>query len=525
MVREVEEEGEWAGWWARTDSLSPQAPLSFSSPPPFFFPPLDSKHPRADPSFLQRRELCFTLDGDIFVRYLSFKVRRRKKKGGREGEVGRSLALSRTLFSSSPLSSQSSPHCAPHTVPSPLPPTPQDAASLRRAILARIPAKIDIGPVYTVDPARRAAYASGSATTAAAAGAAGAAPSGFAPVERELVFDVDLTDYDDVRTCGSGGHICARCWPLMAAAVAVVDAALDQDFGFAHRLWVFSGRRGVHCWVSDARARGLTDEARSAVAAYLSLYKGVEEGVARLALPPLAHSTTPLHPSVDRAAALLDGLWTSSILPAQRWLDGPATWDTVLAHVPDEAVKARLVARWTREGPIAPDNDGAVSVRRWGELEAELAREARPVAGDARNPAAREHKAALGRACLRAVLAVAYPRLDVDVSKKRNHLLKAPFCVHPKTGKVCVPFEAAEAASFDPDGVPTVGDLVADAKKSKGGGGGGAAAGGAPGWAGSALEPAIRFFADKFLAPLAVDSKAALAAKAKDAAAAPTMAW
>ena len=193
--------------------------------------------------------------------------------------------------------------------------------------------------------------------------------------------------------------------------------------------------------------------------------------------------------------------------------------------MPDEAVKARLVARWTREGPIAPDNDGAVSVRRWGELEAELAREARPVAGDARNPAAREHKAALGRACLRAVLAVAYPRLDVDVSKKRNHLLKAPFCVHPKTGKVCVPFEAAEAASFDPDGVPTVGDLVADAKKSKGGGGGGAAAGGAPGWAGSALEPAIRFFADKFLAPLAVDSKAALAAKAKDAAAAPTMAW
>ncbi len=33
------------------------------------------------------------------------------------------------------------------------------------------------------------------------------------------MFDIDLTDYDDVRTCGREGHICTRCWPLMAVAV------------------------------------------------------------------------------------------------------------------------------------------------------------------------------------------------------------------------------------------------------------------------------------------------------------------
>jgi len=43
----------------------------------------------------------------------------------------------------------------------------------------------------------------------------------FAPVERELVFDIDLTDYDDVRTCGKGAHICNQCWPLMAVAIKV----------------------------------------------------------------------------------------------------------------------------------------------------------------------------------------------------------------------------------------------------------------------------------------------------------------
>jgi DNA primase small subunit len=34
----------------------------------------DGKHTGADPAAFQRREFCFTLDNDIFVRYQSFKV-------------------------------------------------------------------------------------------------------------------------------------------------------------------------------------------------------------------------------------------------------------------------------------------------------------------------------------------------------------------------------------------------------------------------------------------------------------------
>ncbi|KAG0218470.1 hypothetical protein BGX33_007252 [Mortierella sp. NVP41] len=284
------------------------------------------------------------------------------------------------------------------------------------------PAKFDLGAIYNIRPKDRQMVR----------------PAAFIPVSKELVFDIDMTDYDEIRTCCSGGDVCTRCWEFMTVAMKIIDVALRDDFGFKHLLWVYSGRRGIHCWIADERARRLTNEQRKAIVSYIEVVKGGTQQGKKVKLP------NTLHPSLSRSFDTIQEHFRNIVFESQEILTEPENWEKILAIIPDEGVKAQIREVWENAPSRAPSH-------KWNDLLTIIGEEI------AEHPTKKQLLENVPRDIM---FQYTYPRLDDKVSININHLLKSPFCVHPKTGRVCVPIPIETCEDFDPSSPPTVPKLA-----------------------------------------------------------------
>ncbi|XP_064466175.1 DNA primase small subunit-like [Ornithodoros turicata] len=304
------------------------------------------------------REISFTLEGDVYIRFQSF----------------------------------------------------AEQSEFEKALRDKVPHKIDIGAVYNLDPQTRRMEAS------------------FSPREKELVFDIDMSDYNDVRTCCEGAEICPNCWPFMTIAMKILDRSLREDFGFNHILWIYSGRRGVHCWVCDESVRKLGTAARSAIANYLSVVKCGSQKTKRVCL------FKSIHPSIKAALKIIESMFHDLMIEKQKTLENNKFWQSVVEQCSEKATKEDI-EQHVLKALSAED--------RWNAFKNVVER-------------AKRKSWKCTYLVEEVMLELCYPRLDIAVTKGFNHLLKAPFCVHPKTGRVCVPVDINKVDSFDPFKVPTL---------------------------------------------------------------------
>lgn len=301
----------------------------------------------------------------------------------------------------------------------------------------KCPYKIDIGALYNIEPCRRSTISSDK----------------FIAEEKELVFDIDISDYDDVRTCCSEAGICNKCWPLMSCAVKIIDVTLRRDFGLKHLLWVFSGRRGIHCWCSDEIVRKFDVQQRSAMIDYLKLYSG--NNMNKIKVDLQIERTRDIHESLNRSFQICLSYFIDCTLKIQQFLDNTQGIDFLC-----DMIRFPYIQRDVKEALLhLIDSDDYQ--QKWNcinNIFEKYMKNSRKSNNNNNNN--NISPIAIKANLYEIIFSFTYPRLDVEVSRHVNHLLKSPFCIHPKTGKICSIINPKHVDIFDPLKQPTLLSLI-----------------------------------------------------------------
>ncbi len=286
----------------------------------------------------------------------------------------------------------------------------------KKALVQKAPEKIDIGAVYNVPPVDHSSVALGS----------------FLAKEKEMVFDIDMNDYNNVRMCEcKDAQVCHECWDLMNCAQLVLHSLLTEEFGFEHLLFVFSGRRGIHCWVCDPRVRLMNQEVRSAIVSFIQIYQGSNENNAERSQLNLFTKTPHISFSQESEVfSICEHYFVELFVEKWNILGHKDKILNIFINTKDSEIKKEVEEFLEKHTKVSHKEST------WTALKDLLKKKKKP------------------HFVVDIVYTFVYPRLDANVSKHLNHLLKSPFCVHPKTGTVSIPIDLPQISNDEEEETP-----------------------------------------------------------------------
>ena len=296
------------------------------------------------------------------------------------------------------------------------------------------PIKIDIGGIYNQEPRNYSEHKNNIELICE---------------EKELVFDIDITDYDEVRKCCQKNDVCSKCWKYIVCGAKILERILKEDFGFEKIFFVFSGRRGIHCWVCDKRACVLKQNARNAIERYI-YYERVKEDSSNNNIKKLKRNfAEPIHPSYLSAVSLIKNDFYDIIKEQD-----------LLNDIYFKKLLKNIILLYF--SIIDMDNiEDILEKNNWNSLKKinkifEFLKAAEKILKKKNNI-----NYCSADACLyEFIMYILYPRLDGNVTIQIGHLLKGPFCVHPKTGYISVPMSIELIEKFAFDKIPKVDYLI-----------------------------------------------------------------
>ncbi len=227
---------------------------------------------------------------------------------------------------------------------------------------------------------------------------------------REFIYDIDIDEYDLVRTCGcQGAQYCKECWSLVQDATVFIDKTMREDFGFHDIIWIFSGRRGVHGWVRNPIIQKFDKNQRVAILDYLTF---IHDEKRSQSIDEIPNESKPLR---NRIYALTAKSYLEKITPKK------------LHEFGISVNKAKDIIKQVQNSDdfdhtkynILIPNDSAVRKKLSSEI-----------------------------------ILRRYPRIDRKVTMDTNRVSRMPYSIHGKTGQIAI--EIKDIKNFYPDSAPTV---------------------------------------------------------------------